>query len=631
MRCVLVFGIVCLFQHARAQLSDAQTIEMLRQRGREQLATEAQIQAPHAFRFIDNYGSSGITFQHHVVEDAGKTYKAVHYDHGNGLAVADVDGDGLLDVYFTTQIGTNQLWRNLGGGRFENITGKAGVGMPGAISVAASFADIDNDGDADLFVTTVRHGNRLFENVGNGAFRDITESAGVAYSGHSAAALFFDFDNDGRLDLFVCNVGVYTSNEKGPGGFYRGLNDAFKGHLFPERGEPSILYRNLGSNRFENVSAQSGVADKGFNGDAAFADLNGDGFLDLYVLNMEGDDHYYENEGGKRFVDKTARLFPKTPWGSMGIKFFDYDQDGHLDLFVTDMHSDMTDAQIQVSKTTATVAFEKSKSEAWCTTRWSEEYLQGSSNNIFGNALFRNRGDGSFVETSSDARVETLWPWGVSVGDLNADGYEDLFVTAGMGIGFRYLINSLLLNEQGKRFADAEFILRVEPRIGTRIKKIAYVLDCSGEDKTNRFCQGRTGTLPVFEALSSRSSAIFDLDNDGDLDIVTNEMNDRPQVLVSSLAQSQKIKYVKIKLVGSKSNRDGLGAIVKVRAGGKTFMQLHDGKSGYYGHSSMPLYFGLGETPKPESIEVRWPSGTRQTIEKPEARDGIVTIVEPTN
>ena len=156
-----------------------------------QVKAMAGVAAFHDFQFADRLSASGITFRHRIVDDAGKTYKAAHYDHGNGLAIADVDGDGRTDVYFVNQVGGNQLWRNAGGGRFENITATAGVGVAGKVSVSAGFADIDNDGDVDLYVTTVRGGNVLFENDGKGRFRDITAAAGLGYVGHSSSARVF--------------------------------------------------------------------------------------------------------------------------------------------------------------------------------------------------------------------------------------------------------------------------------------------------------------------------------------------------------------------------------------------------------------------------------------------------------
>src|SRR6185369_2982923 len=217
-------------------------------------ATVDQFKVFHSFQFADRLPESGITFVHGIVEDAGKRYKAAHYDHGTGLAVADVDGDGRLDLYFVNQLGGNELWKNLGNGKWKNVTAEAGVGLGDCIAVSATFADIDNDGDPDLYVTRVRGGNVLFENDGKGHFKDVTKESGLGYAGHSSAAVFFDFDRDGRLDLFLVNVGKYTTETRGKDGSYVAYEDAFKGHMFPERTEKSVLYRNLGHNHFKDVS-----------------------------------------------------------------------------------------------------------------------------------------------------------------------------------------------------------------------------------------------------------------------------------------------------------------------------------------------------------------------------------------
>ena len=185
---------------------------------------------------------SGITFVNHIVDDSASDYKPCHYDHGAGIAVADVDGDGLYDIYFLSPTGGNELWKNLGGGKFKNITAEAGVGVPGRISVSAAFADIDNDGAPDLFVTTVRGGNILFHNDGHGHFTDITRESGINGKAHSSGAFFFDYNRDGLLDLLVCNVGKYTGEQIGAQGQYIAHPDAFFGHMFPERYEFPVLY-----------------------------------------------------------------------------------------------------------------------------------------------------------------------------------------------------------------------------------------------------------------------------------------------------------------------------------------------------------------------------------------------------
>jgi enediyne biosynthesis protein E4 len=591
--------------------------DSLAARAKAQRETIGQFKVFYEFQFQDRLKESGITFVHRIVNDAGRTQKAVHYDHGNGIAVADVDGDGRPDIYLLTQIGGNELWRNLGGGRFENIT-EPGIALAGRISVTASFADIDNDGDQDLFVTTVGGGNALFENDGHGHFKDISKSAGVDFVGHSSGAVFFDYDNDGLLDLYLCNVGRYTTDKRGPDGALVGLPDAFAGQLHPDRTETAILYKNMGGNKFRDVTDEVGLGNAGWSGDASFADLNGDGFPDLYVLNMQGDSHYYENVGGHKFVDKTAQYFPKTPWGSMGIKFFDYDNDGRSDLFITDMHSDMSE-EVGPER-------EKLKSRM----QFPPSFLHDGSHSIFGNAFYHNLGNGKFEEISDRLGLENYWPWGVSVGDLNADGWQDVFITASMNHPFRYGINSLLLNNRGERFLDSEFLLGVEPRRDGRTHTPWFDVDCASADADPKVCGTRTtGTVTVMASLGSRSSVMFDLDDDGDLDIVTNEFNSAPQVLISNLAERRRIHWLKVELVGKASNRNGLGATVRVVTKDRTLTQWNDGKSGYLSQSVLPLYFGLGDATKIDRVEVDWPSGRKQIATQQLRANTLLRLVEP--
>jgi cytochrome oxidase Cu insertion factor (SCO1/SenC/PrrC family) len=625
----------------------------LRRRQAEQVEEAKKWSVFHDFQFGDRLYDSGITFRHRIVDDAAGRYKQHHYDHGTGMAVADVDGDGRYDIFFVNQVGPCQLWRNLGGGKFEDITARAGVALPEPIKVAATFVDVNNDGCPDLYVTTVRGGNHLFLNDGTGHFTDVTAGSGLGLVGHYSAAVFFDYDRDGLVDLFLCEVGRYTTDTvlpvSPPGEpglevdsreyhYYEGYTDAFSGHLKPERFGKCRLLRNLGGAKFVDVTEEVGLHHTGWTGDATPIDVNGDGWPDLYVLNMQGDDEYYENQGGRRFVRKSREVFPKTPWGSMGVKVFDYNNDGKFDLLVTDMHSDMS-WTIEPTRQE-----EKRKSRI----TWPQTFLRTDGTSIFGNALFENRGGGKFTDVSDEAGAETFWPWGPSVGDLNADGFQDVFITAGMGYPFRYGINSLLLNDGGKHFVDAEFVLGVEPRRGRRTAMPWFHLPAGASAPAS---PGVVGPVTVWGSLSSRSSVAFDLDDDGDLDIVTNEFNAPPLLLISNLSERKKIHFLKVRLVGGmtadakaaapaegakgpaapgpRSNRDGLGAVVRVRCGTRNFYQVHDGKSGYLSQSSLPLYFGLGDAETVDEIEVTWPSGKRQTLPGPHAANKLVTVREP--
>ena len=609
-------------------ITDPPWLEIRRQ---SQLNTVWEFEVFHDFKFSDKWEESSIRFIHRVVDDAGRTYKPVHYDHGNGVAVADVDGDGHWDIYFSNQVGSNQLWRNRGDGTFENITEHAGVATSDRIGVTASFADIDNDGDPDLYVTSVREGNLLFENDGTGRFKDISRASGVGHKGHSSGAVFFDYDLDGLPDLFLANVGQYTSEERrnvvndattqkyeaGDYTYYDGFKDAFGGHLKRERTERGVLFKNTGQNRFVDVTEETSLVDTSWSGDASPIDANSDGWPDLYVLNMQGHDHYYENVEGRQFVRKSRELFPATPWGSMGIKVFDYNNDGRMDIYITDMHSDMSE----------TVGPGKEKLKAKI--QYPESLLNREGvPSIYGNAFFQNDGDGNFREVSDLIGAENFWPWGLSVGDLNADGYEDVFIASSMNYPFRYGINTVLLNNRGRNFLDSEFLLGVEPRRDRRTATPWFELDCSRADKENVYCENLEGRVVITGALGSRSSVIFDLEGDGDLDIVTNDFNSEPMVLMSNLTDRRKIHYLKVQLVGRQSNRNGLGATVRVTVGSNTYTKVMDGQSGYLSQSVYPLYFGLGDASTVDRIKVDWPSRKQSVILGPIESNQLLVIEE---
>ncbi len=564
---------------------------------------------PSAPRFEDIQPQSGIDFKQSIADGSGDYPFGVHFAHGSGVAAADIDQDGLIDLYFVNQMGSNRMYKNLGNGAFRDATAESGTGTSGmtytsGVGVGAAFADYDNDGDEDLFVLRTARGTMLFENDGHGVFTDVARERGVRYEGNPGAAVFFDYDRDGWLDLLLVNVGDFDAPEKGgvkPTGFH---------HHTLTPGEPAILWRNNGGKSFTDVTKQTGIVLNNWNGAAAITDLNSDGFPDVYATSLGGDDRLLLNIEGKRFEDATNVYFPKTVWGSFGAKFFDYDNDSRFDLYVTDMHSDMVSSLAREHKD------EKLRYE-WIVRENLEDALKfGYDPNrwINGNGFFRNRGDGSFKEISGEIGAETYWPWGISVGDVDADGFEDVFLASGMGNQDPYQENVLLKNESGRRFIHKEQEYGIEPRRNGNV--IAEFLASGGRTLS--------GTR------SSRSAVIFDMDGDGDLDIVTNEWNDAPLVLRNDLAQRKYVSHIKIALQGTRSNRDGLGSVVSVEdsRGGTQYRYL-DGNSGYFGFSQLPLYFGFPDGAAPRAIAIRWPSGATQTVIPPPGATSLTIVEKP--
>jgi hypothetical protein len=570
--------------------------------------------------FQERAQAAGIAFRMSFLEkEQGERFRINLYDHGAGLAVGDYDNDAHEDVYFLNQHGSNALYRNVGNGSFVDVTAKAGVGIGDRISVGATFADYDNDGWADLFVTSTRGGNLLFHNRGDGTFEDVTAKAGVRHVGHSQTPVFFDYDNDGDLDLYVTNTAQWTTDVFDfTGGNYEGK--ASLGSLMTSPRESNILYRNNGDGTFTDATSAAGLRGRGWGGDVAVFDYDEDGFLDLFVPSMFGRGQLYRNGGNGSFSDVTAETLGRTSHGAIGSKVFDYDGDGRLDLFVVDMHSDMwmgLDSRHQsfdAAKQTQNRRFLSPNGPSvnegdpdFIRKQRRQFALEGEKYDelLFGNALHRNLGDGKFTETAVTAGLETLWPWGIATGDYDNDGDEDVFITSGMGYPFYYWPNQLMMNNGNGTFRERASALGVEPPTGGIYQE-----------------QNVAGKRA---ARSSRSAAVADFDQDGRLDIVTNNFNDRPYYFANRFPRQ---KYVALKLRGTSSNRDAIGALVRLRVGKTVMVQQVNPAGGYLAQSSRVLHFGLGDRTKVDRIEIRWPRGIVQTLENP-ALNTVLQIQEP--
>jgi len=565
--------------------------------------------APRTPGFRDATPESGLAFRMSFLpNEQGETFKVNLYDHGCGVAVADYDGDGDDDVLFLNQLGPNALYRNEGDGTFGDVTEEAGpLAMTDKIKVGAAFGDYDNDDDQDLYITTTRGGNVLFENVGGGRFRDVTEEAGVGLVAHSQTPAFFDYDNDGDLDLYVTNSAKWTTDEFDAGAkYYRGSRHPMELVRSPDDYERNILYRNEGGRRFTDVTEEAGLAGQGWSSDVAAFDFDEDGDLDLLVAKMFGMSQLYRNDGAGHFDDVSRPTLHRTSYGGTGCKAFDFDNDGRLDLFIADMHSDMWmglnpsetySASLEPTKKyryKSGPITEHDKRAVAAERDFMRQFELNYEELLFGNSLFRNDGGGRFQEVSDAAGMETLWPWGVAVGDFDCDGFEDAFLPSGMGYPFIHWPNYLMRNKGDGTFADVAAQEGIEPPIeGTHLP-------------------ARIAGQPAVR--SSRCAATADFDGDGRLELVVNNFNDRPYYFQNQFPSRH---YVAFRLRGTNSNHDAIGALVKLFMGPRVMVRQVHANGGYLSQSSKTLHFGLGDHDRIDRAEILWPSGARQVIESP--------------
>jgi hypothetical protein len=324
---------------------------------------------------------------------------------------------------------------------------------------------------------------------------------------------------------------------------------------------------------------------------------------------MFGASQLYRNNGDSTFTDVTRQTLGRTSWGAIGSKAFDFDNDGKLDLLVADMHSDMW---LPISLPGPLVDVVRKNPQRkyphvmGAGRQFNAQYADAMERQmadtfhirydevLFGNTLFRNLGNGKFEEVSDAAGMETFWPWGVATADFDNDGFEDVFLPSGMGYPYFYWPNALMMNNGNRTFTDRAPELGIEPPL-----EGAYQLEpIAGK--------------PV--ARSSRCAATADFDNDGRVDIVTNNFNDAPYYFKNALPRRN---YIAFRLRGTRSNRDAIGALVKVYAGKNVMVRQVQAAGGYLSQSSKTVHFGLGDRSRIDRVEIRWPSGQQQTLDAP--------------
>jgi hypothetical protein len=542
-------------------------------------ANPAQPQAPSPFRFTEIAQQAGVDFVHFSGMTEDRHFPTAN---GSGVAIFDYDNDGKLDLYFATgtllplgtaRKGPNRLYRNRGGKRFEDVTEASGLGFAGYCH-GIVVGDIDNDGDQDVFLCNYGP-NLLFLNEGNGTFTDISKAAGVDVFNWSSGGAFLDYDNDGDLDLYVTNYGQWKLPDDDRFCTWNRSQDRpsdakVRTYCSPKSITPArhFLYRNNGDRTFTDVTVAAGVGrtdGRGFG--VVAADLNGDGRIDLYVANDMCPNFVFLNRGDGTFDDVTE---------VSGAAY-----DGH-GLTLAGMGVDAEDV-------------DGDGLPDLLVTNFAGERI----------SLYRNVGAGIFEDrtpTSGMATDSTLWVgWGCALADFDNDGWPDCFVSNG------HVDDNL--ESFGRKTAYAHPPLLHRNMAGSRFR-------LSTRDAGPYFDSDHVG----------RGAAFGDFDNDGDVDIVVNHKDGAPALLRNDTKTAN--HWIRLSLVGTKSNRDAVGARVTVELQSRTLVRQRKGGASLESSHDPRLLIGLGQETEAQRVSIHWPRGGVTTAEHI-AADKYYRVVEP--
>ena len=520
--------------------------------------------APAEVKFVDATAAAGITFQH---VDGRTGEKFLIETLGSGALFFDFDADTHLDLYIVnatsiplpvaeeipqTQLPRNTLYQNNGDGTFTDVTDKAGVGDTG-YGVGCAAADINNDGYPEIYVTNYGR-NTLYHNNGNGTFTDITQQAGVGDERWGTSCAFLDYDVDGDVDLYVINYMKFSIDEN-QWWETRGIRtycsptDQIAGSHFV--GEPDILYRNNGDGTFTDVTEASGISHRALGLAVAVGDYDNDGYPDIHIANDMEADLLYHNNGDGTFTetaDLTGTGYDGNgfPGSGMGSAFGDYDNDGYLDLVVSNASS------LPV-------------------------------------ILYQNENSTFFTDVSFTSGIGAVtlpyFKWAVEFLDYDNDGLLDLFVANGH------------LQENIELFSDSTY-----PQADLLFH------NTRSEDSTYHFTDASAEVgLTQLPKMVSRGAAFGDYDNDGDIDIFLNNSN-QPATLLRNDGGNRN-HWLTIQPIGTQSNVSGIGTKIIVKAGDLSlYKEVRSGAS-YLSQSDLRVQFGLGENAKVDTLKIHWQSG----------------------
>jgi len=545
---------------------------------------------------------SNIDFTNTLIhQDDLNIIEYLYYYNGGGVAIGDINNDGLEDIYLTANQTSDKLYLNLGNLKFKDITEEAGIQTDPTWSTGVTMDDVNNDGLIDIYVSKVgnykglKAHNLLYINKGNNTFSEESSSFGLDFSGFSTQASFFDYDRDGDLDMYLLNHAVHTPRSYGDIRI-RHIKDSLAGDVLFEN------KLNEGQLEFTDVTNDSGIysSSLGYGLALITADVNDDGLIDIYVGNdFHENDYLYINQGNKTFKESNADYLNHTTRFTMGVDVGDLNDDQRSDIFSLDMMP--YDKEI----------FLKSGGED------SDKVSQIKKNFGFENQYARNTFQLNNNNTSfSDVALMTNtfatdWSWSVLIQDFDNDGLNDLYITNGIYkrpndlnyINYLSNINFSKYSQTNQNKIERQLIDEMPT-----INLSNVIFHNKGDLKFERFSE-QAGLTPSY----SNGSAYSDLDNDGDLDIVVNNINEKAFLLENKSSETTPNNFVSLSLKGNKEYPSPNGAKVFIYGDGKTQYKELTTTRGFQSSSTHKLNFGLGNIEKIDSVQIRWLDGTLQT------------------
>jgi len=543
-----------------------------------------------------NSRKSGITFKNQLREDANNNILRYEYFYnGAGVAIGDLDNDGLEDIFFTGNMVSNKVYKNLGDFKFEDLTKRAGLAGKESWTTGVAMVDVNGDGWLDIYVSYSGKGNpesrrnELWINQKNFTFKDLSKDYGLDDASNSTQGLFFDFDRDGDLDLFLLNHHIQVINEI--------EFDQARQVRHPQAGDK--LFRN-DSGKFIDVSEKAGIKgySLGFGLGVVASDVNQDGWIDLLVTNDYIEpDYLYINNGDGTFKDQISSNFQHISHFSMGADIADINNDGLPDVYTLDMLPEDNQRQ--------KLLYGPENYE-----QYALMIQRGFYHQQMRNMLQLNQGDNLFSEIGQLAGISnTDWSWSALFFDATNDGYKDLLVTNGY---FRDYTNRDFLKYKGDYYfkqavagEKADTLQLVTTMSSTPVHNYLF------ENKGDLTFQDRSIDWGFGTKNFSSGAAYGDLDNDGDLDLVINHLNETAGIYKNT---TENKNYLKISLLGNDPNSKGIGAKVTVNTKGKSQTLEQQPVRGFQSSVSPILHFGLGTFDQIDSIQIDWPTGQSQVL-----------------